>query len=175
MTLRLEKGFLHLGSDTDGTTIPDDVGWGKVATAKSADFIGKRSLTLPEHVKPDRLQLVGLTQPQSSRGGKTEAWDATAVNGRRSSGDRDHAPHGANGFAIGSHLRLNDSTNATDGWITSAGIATMTGEPIAMAMLRAGRSHVGSHITVFDDGRPVSQARVVNLPFYDPTGDRMNG
>jgi len=42
-------------------------------------------------------------------------------------------------------------------------------------MLRAGRSHVGSHITVFDDGRPVSQARVVNLPFYDPTGDRMNG
>src|SRR5437588_668432 len=34
MTLRLEKGFLHVGSDTDGTTVPDDVGWGKVVFNK---------------------------------------------------------------------------------------------------------------------------------------------
>jgi len=60
MQLRLEKGFLHIGSDTDGTTIPDDIGWGKVAAGKSSDYIGKRSLSLPEHQRTDRLQLVGL-------------------------------------------------------------------------------------------------------------------
>ncbi len=49
MLMRLEKGFLHLGADTDGTTVPDDVGWGKVAASKKRDYIGKRSLTLPEH------------------------------------------------------------------------------------------------------------------------------
>jgi sarcosine oxidase subunit alpha len=31
MILRLEKGFLHVGSDTDGETTPHDVGWGAVA------------------------------------------------------------------------------------------------------------------------------------------------
>jgi sarcosine oxidase subunit alpha len=29
MLLRLEKGFMHPGADTDGTTVPHDVGWGK--------------------------------------------------------------------------------------------------------------------------------------------------
>jgi sarcosine oxidase subunit alpha len=62
--MRLEKGFLHIGTDTDGTTVPDDVGWGKVAANKKQDYIGKRSLRLPENVRPDRLQLVGLTAEQ---------------------------------------------------------------------------------------------------------------
>ncbi len=31
MVLRTEKGFLHVGSDTDGSSTPDDVGWGHVA------------------------------------------------------------------------------------------------------------------------------------------------
>lgn len=60
--LRLEKGFLHVGTDTDGTTVPDDVGWGKPAAAKQS-FIGKRSLSLPENVRTGRRQLVGLTSP----------------------------------------------------------------------------------------------------------------
>ncbi len=95
--LPLEKGFLHIGSDTDGTTVPADVGWGKIGGAKTADFIGKRSLTLPEHVKPDRLQLVGLTAAKGLIAAKP--------------------------FIIGSRLRLNPSCTPTDGWITSAGLA----------------------------------------------------
>jgi sarcosine oxidase subunit alpha len=143
--LRLEKGFLHVGTDTDGTTIPADVGWGKVATNKTGDYIGRRSLTLPEHVKPDRLQLVGLKAPM-------------------------HRP-----FIIGSHLRLRGSTQVTDGWITSAGLATLTGEPIALAMLRGGRQHVGKEVTVYDGGAAIGVAQVVTSPFYDPSGERMNG
>jgi sarcosine oxidase subunit alpha len=144
MLLRLEKGFLHLGSDTDGTTVPDDVGWGKVAAAKKADFIGKRSLRLPENARTDRLQLVGL------------------------SGE------GPRPIVIGSHLRVRDSRDATDGWVTSAGAAVLTGEPIALAMVRAGRARIGETVTLYDAGAPVGQARVVNAPFYDAAGDRMN-
>src|SRR5262249_25476576 len=84
LALRIEKGFLHIGSDTDGTTVREDVGWGKAATSKTRDYIGKRSLSLLENKRPDRLQLVGL-------------------RGRP--------------LVVGSHLRLANSTEPTDGWI----------------------------------------------------------
>ena len=145
LQLRLEKGFLHLGTDTDGTTVPDDVGWGRVAANKKRDYIGKRSLRLPENIKPDRLQLVGLAG-------------------------------GASGsFTVGSHLRMHGSTNATDGWITSAGTTALTGEPIALAMLRSGRTHIGSDIEVYDSGIPSMRTRVADPLFFDPAGDRMYG
>lgn len=59
LLLRLEKGFLHVGMDTDGTTAPDDVGMGHVGHRR-ADFVGKRSLSRPDNRRPDRHQLVGL-------------------------------------------------------------------------------------------------------------------
>jgi sarcosine oxidase subunit alpha len=141
---RLEKGFLHVGSDTDGTTIPDDVGWGKVAANKSRDYIGKRSLALPENVKADRWQLVGLLGPRG------------------------------NPFVIGSHLRVRDSPHITDGWITSAGAATETQEAIALAMLRGGRSRIGTVVDLYDADARKGSAQVVNPPFFDPAGNRMN-
>ncbi len=60
MRMRIEKGYLHVGSDTDGTTVPDDVGFGPVVARKRSDFIGRRALAMPENVRPDRLQFVGL-------------------------------------------------------------------------------------------------------------------
>lgn len=45
MDLRTEKGYLHVGADTDGTTTPLDVGWGPAISRKAKDFAGKRSLT----------------------------------------------------------------------------------------------------------------------------------
>lgn len=123
MLLRLEKGFLHVGTDTDGTTVPEDVGWGKVAAGKAAHYIGKRSLSIPENVKSDRLQLVGLTSTTS------------------------------NALVAGSHLRLAQSNRATDGWITSAGSSVQTGVPVALAMLRAGRQQLGNEVSVHDSGR----------------------
>jgi sarcosine oxidase subunit alpha len=141
LLLRLEKGFLHVGTDTDGTTVPDDVGWGQIAARKGADFIGKRSLLLPENVRPDRFQLVGLV------------------------GDDD--------IIVGSHLRMPGSCEATDGWVTSAGRAVLTGEPIALALLRAGRQHIARRVSVHDAGT-MTRAKVVNTPFIDPAGARMN-
>ena len=142
--LRLEKGFLHVGADTDGTTVPDDVGFGKAAASKQGHYIGKRSLTLPENVRADRLQLIGL------------------------------AGVGAAALPVGGHLRLADSQEATDGWVTSAGSLSSDGKPIAMAMLRAGRQQMNHVVTVHDGGRVVTRARVVAPLFYDPDGARMH-
>jgi sarcosine oxidase subunit alpha len=142
--MRMEKGFLHIGADTDGTTVPDDVGFGKPASSKQSHYIGKRSLTLPEHVRPDRLQLAGL------------------------------AGEGAAALPVGSHLRLRGSAEATDGWITSAGSLSTDGTPVAMAMLRAGRNQMDQLVTVHDAGEVVARARVVAPLFYDPSGARMN-
>jgi len=142
LQMRIEKGFLHVGADTDGTTVPDDVGWGKVAAGKSADFIGKRSLSLPENVRPDRLQLIGLSSESL--------------------------------IPIGSHLRLPDSDQPTDGWVTSAGRAALTGAPVALALLRAGRGKTGVEVSVHNMGA-ITHAKVVEPPFYDPAGERMNG
>lgn len=142
--LRLEKGFLHIGADTDGTTVPDDVGFGKPAATKQRHYVGKRSLSLPENVRPDRLQLIGLTG------------EGTAA------------------LPVGSHLRFPNSEEPTDGWVTSAGCSSADGKPIALAMLRAGRSQLDRAVDVYDDGRVVTRARVVNPMFYDPAGARMN-
>lgn len=145
LMLRLEKGFLHIGTDTDGTTIPDDVGWGKRAANKRRDFVGKRSLLLAENTRTDRHQLVGL------------------------------ANAGGAAFVIGSHLRIPGSAHASDGWITSACTTVLTNLPIALAMVREGRARVGQEVDVYDLGARVGRTRIVNPPFVDPTGEHMNG
>jgi sarcosine oxidase subunit alpha len=58
--LRVEKGFLEVGVDTDGETTPLDVGWGAAIAKKPDDFVGRRSLQREAQVRADRLQLVGL-------------------------------------------------------------------------------------------------------------------
>jgi sarcosine oxidase subunit alpha len=58
--LRVEKGFLEVGADTDGDTSPLDVGWSGAISKKTEDFIGRRSLRRPAMQSAARLQLVGL-------------------------------------------------------------------------------------------------------------------
>src|SRR3546814_13573721 len=43
MALRIEKGFLHVGSDTDGTTMPQDFGFGSTVAKKPDDSIARRA------------------------------------------------------------------------------------------------------------------------------------
>jgi sarcosine oxidase subunit alpha len=123
LLLRLEKGYLHVGADTDGATMPADIGWGEVAAKKKADFIGKRSLLRSDSQRPDRLQLVGLA----------------ATDGRL--------------LVAGAHLRLPGTVEGSDGWVTSAGQSPSLGRPIALALLRGGRERLGQTVAVHDLGR----------------------
>jgi sarcosine oxidase subunit alpha len=143
LLLRLEKGFLHVGADTDGTTTPADVGLGEMAKKKKGDFIGRRSLTRSDNLRPDRLQLVGLAAD-------------------------DHRV-----LVAGAHLRLSGTTEGSDGWVTSAAVSPALGRPIALAMLRGGRSRLGERLAVHDLDQRCT-ATVVTTPFYDPEGRRLH-
>jgi sarcosine oxidase subunit alpha len=144
LLLRLEKGYLHVGVDTDGTTTPADAGFGAVAARKKADFIGKRSLTRSANLRDDRAQLVGLV------------------------GDAGQP------LAAGAHLRFARTAEGSDGFVTSAAESPTLGRPIALALLRGGRAHIGQHVAVHDLDRKMS-ATIVAPAFYDPEGRRLHG
>ena len=144
LLLRLEKGYLHVGVDTDGTTAPADVGWGGIAAKRKTDFIGKRSLARPDNQRADRLQLVGLTDPE-----------AAAV------------------LVPGAHLRLPGTTEGSDGWVTSASHSPALGKTIALALLRGGRARVGEKLVVHDLEK-TSAATIVAPTFLDPEGKRLH-
>jgi len=57
LTLRAQKGYILIGKDTDGLTMPHDLGW---PMRRDDEFIGKRALTTPDALREDRRQLVGL-------------------------------------------------------------------------------------------------------------------
>jgi sarcosine oxidase subunit alpha len=116
--LRIEKGFLEVGVDTDVTTTPLDVGWAAPISRKTADFIGRRSLSRPNDSRPDRLQLVGLRPCEAERF-----------------------------IPVGSHVVSRDS-HKPEGHITSSCQSPTLGYSIAMAMLQSGHSRLGEEITI---------------------------
>ncbi len=80
--LRAEKGYILIGTDTDGLTMPDDLGLSGPLRTKKADFVGRRSLTTPDGLRPDRRQFVGLL-PENP--GFVPAVGTHAVNAARRS------------------------------------------------------------------------------------------
>ena len=49
-----------VGQDTDGTVTPHDLGMSWIVRKDDSDFVGRRSLSRPDTMRPDRKQLVGL-------------------------------------------------------------------------------------------------------------------
>ena len=125
MVLRIEKGFLHVGTDTDGQTVPDDVGWGHIAKRKQADFVGKRSLLLQNNLREDRLQLVGirplaLTKP----------------------------------LITGAHL-TKPGESSSQGYVTSTCYSPTLGHHVGLGLLKAGRNRMGEVLESVDCGTRV--------------------
>ena len=144
-TMRVEKGYIHIGTDTDGTTQPSDIGFGRGVQNKTANFIGRRSLSRPVSRDAGRLQLVGLIPTDQ----------------------RTRLP-------VGAHLARNPPPTRTEGHVTSSVMSPELGRPIALAMLVGGATRRGEHIGVHHLGTTID-AEVVPLPFVDPTGSRLHG
>jgi sarcosine oxidase subunit alpha len=147
MLLRTEKGYLHVGVDTDGTTVPDDVGWGRVLR-RADDFLGKRSLTRPENLRSDRLQFVGFTMTGAA------------------------APDTF--LPIGAHIRGAAPQGGSDGYVTSAGYSPALRCGVALGMLRRGRDRHGDMVAVLGPSGPI-RATVTAPGAYDPDGKRLHG
>jgi sarcosine oxidase subunit alpha len=124
--------------------VPEDVGWGRVAK-RPDDFVGKRSLFLPEHCRSDRLQFVGL-----------EAVDRHTI------------------LPVGGHIVRSDGAALhSDGYVTSSGFSPALGRGVSLARIRAGRARIGEGVTVTSAGHRF-EARIVQPAAYDPEGSRLN-
>ncbi len=144
MVLRTEKGFVHVGVDTDGTTNPLDIGFGPVIDRKRRDFIGARSLERPYDRRADRRQLVGFEPLEQN----------TSV-------------------AAGAHFVTgNRGGRRSEGFVTSACDSPTLGTTIGIGLIEGGFGRKGEEVLVYDNGRDIP-ARIVDPCFYDPAGERM--
>jgi len=144
-TLRIEKGYIHIGTDTDGTTIPSDIGFGRALDRKSANSVGRRSLSRPVARDADRLQLVGLTP----------------ADGRTL-------------LPVGAQIAQARPPTRTEGHVTSSAMSAELGKPIALAMLTRGSTRTGERVRLHHLGNTI-EADVVPAPFVDPEGLRLHG
>ena len=147
MVMRVEKGFLHVGSDTDGTTYPQDVGFTAAISRKTDDFIGRRSTMRVEGLREDRRQLIGL-----------EVTD------------------GGGPLEIGAHVLPGDATEprGTQGWVTSSVYSPTLVRPLAIALVERGTQRMGEAVRVWDLDTWRS-AKIADPRFFDPTGKQIHG
>jgi sarcosine oxidase subunit alpha len=122
MLLRTEKGYLHVGTDTDGNTMPQDIGWAGAIEKKPADFIGRRSLSQEAGQDADRFQFTGI--------------ELLSPTGRTSSG---------------AHV-LTEDGKGTAGYVTSAFFSPNLGRTVALGIVAGARAREGEEITVFYEG-----------------------
>lgn len=114
MILRAEKGFILVGKDTDGVTMPHDLGWGGPRLKRKDDYVGRRSLFTPEACREDRRQLVGLVSD------------------------------GPDALPVGAHLVAVDGPRRSLGFVTSSHVSPTLNRPLALALLEAGQSRMGA-------------------------------
>jgi sarcosine oxidase subunit alpha len=147
--LRAEKGYILIGVDTDGMTLPDDLGMAGPLRSKKVDFVGKRSLMTPDATRPDRRQFCGLL-----------------------SDDPEFVP------PVGAHAieRGADGRKRSLGWVTSAYYSPALGRGIALGMIERGRAltESGAVVECYHLGKTF-RAKVASPVFYDPTGERLHG
>lgn len=123
------------------------MGW--VVSKKKADFLGKRSFSRADTARDDRKHLVGLLPEDPSL----------------------LLPEGAH---LVSAEVLPAPPVPTLGHVTSSYRSAALGRTFALALVRGGRSLVGSrlYVALFDRVVPVS---VVSPVHYDPEGARRDG
>lgn len=147
--LRAEKGYPIIGQDTDGTVTPQDLGMSWVVSKKKRDFVGKRSYSRADTVRPDRKHLVGLL------------------------------PEDPGAFLPeGTHLVADSVLPAPPvpmlGHVTSSYRSAALGRTFALALIKGGRDRIGERLyaPVGDRMVPVTVASPV---LYDPEGARRDG
>jgi sarcosine oxidase, subunit alpha len=143
--MRTEKGYIHIGTDTDGTTLPQDIGFARAIERKAANFVGRRSLLRPAARDPWRFQLVALSP----------------VDGRTL-------------LPVGAQIAAALPPTQTEGHVTSSYWSPELGAPVALGMLARGSERLGDQVRVHHLGS-VIDAKVVKAPFIDPEGERLRG
>jgi sarcosine oxidase subunit alpha len=148
--LRAEKGFVIVGQDTDGTVTPGDLGMSWIVRKDDSDFVGRRSLSRPDTVRPDRKQLVGLLPVDP------DAW----------------LPEGAQMVSPAS-VGMAPPVPML-GHVTSSYHSPTLGRTFALAMVADGRALVGTSLVAPLPGGDI-EAEVTAPVFYDERNERRDG
>ena len=107
--LRAEKGYLYIGQDTDGETMPHDLGFAGPRSKRQDAYVGDRSLFTPAASKADRKRLVGILV-------------------------EDRAP-----IPIGAHaIEQTAGRKRSLGYVTSSYHSAHLGHPIALGLVEGG-------------------------------------
>jgi len=145
MILRAEKGYIVVGKDTDGTTMPHDLGATAPRDSRTDEYIGKRSLFMPVANDPRRKQLVGLS---------VEAGEAPLPTGA-------HIVEGSG------------RARRSQGYLTSSYMSPTLSRPIALGLIEAGHKRMGETVSVYHLGRE-RRATIAHPVALDPEGKRLH-
>ncbi|TPJ73538.1 sarcosine oxidase subunit alpha family protein [Mesorhizobium sp. B2-7-1] len=145
MILRAEKGYIVIGKDTDGTTMPHDLGVAGPRTKRASEFVGRRSLFTEAGNRADRNQLVGLALREG------EAPLATGAHG----------------------VEKREGRLRSIGFVTSSYQSPTLGRPVGLALIERGAARHGETIDVQHLG-VVRQATIVAPCAFDPEGSRLH-
>ena len=143
--LRVEKGFLSLGHEVDGTADPYDLGLGWIMSRNKPHSIGRRSVDIRRSSANPRRELVGLL-PQS---------------------DGELIPEGA-------PITPNGARVASEGFVSACVWSVANKKVIALGLLIDGRSRIGETVIIRDRERTI-KATVTKPCFYDPKGQILRG
>jgi sarcosine oxidase subunit alpha len=145
MILRAEKGYIVIGKDTDGTTMPHDLGVTGPRDSRPDEYIGKRSLFMPVASDPRRKQLVGLSVPAEEAPLPTGAHVTTGAGRARRS----------------------------QGYVTSSYMSPSLSRPVALGLVEAGPSRMGEAVGVYHLGAE-RRATITSPVALDPEGRRLH-
>jgi sarcosine oxidase subunit alpha len=145
--LRGEKGYIIVGQETDGTVTPDDLGLAWAIGKAKPDFVGKRSLSRPDMLAPNRKQLVGLL----TRDGKSVLDEGAQITLEANPAKGTHAL----------------------GHVTSSYWSESLGHPIALGLVEGGRARMGEVVHVPMPGGGIG-VEIVPPVFLDPKGERLD-
>ncbi|MET1155974.1 glycine cleavage T C-terminal barrel domain-containing protein, partial [Arthrobacter sp.] len=148
--LRAEKGFIIVGQDTDGTVTPQDAGMEWIVS-KAKDFVGNRSYSRADNVRPDRKQLVGVLPV-----------------------DRDVLlPEGSQLVKQGTRIAP-AAPVPMEGHVTSSYRSVALGGTFGLALIKNGRDRIGEILLAPLDGKLV-EVTVADAVLFDPEGSRRDG
>ena len=145
MILRAEKGYIVIGKDTDGTTMPQDLGVGGPRLKRTGEFVGRRSLFTEEGSRAVRKQLVGLAVAEGEPPLPTGA-------------------HGVERLGIGKRSL---------GYVTSSYFSPTLGRPIALGLIERGAERHGETIEL-QHLSMLRRATITGPCALDPAGDRLH-
>ena len=138
--LRVEKGFLSLGHEVDGTVDPYDLGMGWLMSKKKVDYIGKRSVDLRRSSGKVRRELVGLLPNDPNEA----------------------IPEGA-------PITPNGKKVATEGFTTACVWSVVNNRWVGLALIENGRARYGEEACVRIKDRIIS-AKITRPVHHDPDG-----